>query len=658
MNMPASFSRLCHSPIARIAAVILVALACGTGCVSSPSVHRSEIEAAAQQGDVRKIKSLLKDNPDLVFSKDTSGFTPLHVAASAHHKDVAELLLANGADVHANRDGGKTPLHWAAATHAKDVAELLLANGADVNANGDGGKTPLHWAAMTGDKQMAQLLLANKAEVDAKSKDGWTPLRWAAARGNKDMVQTLLEAGANPNITMTDGKTALDAARLGKHAEVTEILTKAGAKYSNDLASTSSVTNAPTAQVTNALTPQPTTSADVSAAIDAWRLEMAYVKANRPRRVNGFLTGSIVGSSKAQLGTIKVKKTQSNIDSDAFTCTPAHPIGAGEEGWSAFVTDNQALSMSNVQMGQFAYPIVAMVKTSDGRVFTIVPAILKAKIDINAGAGLHSKGYTVETKRPVKAGDEIAVLLVGDNILSVEELEEAKESSEVKPWLIIFPDTFVESSQHGGKATTTNDTTIQEAVRSLDAPLLKAARAGDTAAVQLLLQKGANVNAAGTNSASSLFLASEGDHADVVKLLLAAGANVNAITNLGATALVAASQNGHADVVKLLLAATANVDTARNDSATALMMASQYGHAEVVKLLLAAHGNVNQISTSGVMPLMLASGKGHAYVVKLLLAAGANVNAATNNGATALSLASEERHAEVVQLLKAAGAVK
>ena len=41
------------------------------------------------------LKVLVKHDPDLVFSKDDRGETPLHLAAEWSHKDVAEFLLAN-----------------------------------------------------------------------------------------------------------------------------------------------------------------------------------------------------------------------------------------------------------------------------------------------------------------------------------------------------------------------------------------------------------------------------------------------------------------------------------------------------------------------------------------------------------------------------------
>jgi hypothetical protein len=69
--------------------------------------------------------------------------TPLHEAASWGHKEVAELLIDNGADVNVKNGFGQTPLHKAARWGRKEVAELLIAKSADVNAKDMVGKTPL-----------------------------------------------------------------------------------------------------------------------------------------------------------------------------------------------------------------------------------------------------------------------------------------------------------------------------------------------------------------------------------------------------------------------------------------------------------------------------------------------------------------------------------
>ena len=163
----------------------------------STTASCGEIHDAAKTGDVETIRVLLKANPELVNNRDNPvGWTPLHVAAQAGHKEVAELLLANRADVNAKDNRGMTPLHWAAQAGHKEVAELLLANKADVNAKTKVGWTPLHWAAERGHKEVAKLLLASKAVVDLKDYIGMTPLRLALDQGHIDIADFLRAHGA------------------------------------------------------------------------------------------------------------------------------------------------------------------------------------------------------------------------------------------------------------------------------------------------------------------------------------------------------------------------------------------------------------------------------------------------------------------------------
>jgi ankyrin repeat protein len=51
-----------------------------------------------------------------------------------------------------------TPLHGVAFTGQNEIAELLIANGADVNAKDKEGKTPLDWAIFNKQTEIADLL--------------------------------------------------------------------------------------------------------------------------------------------------------------------------------------------------------------------------------------------------------------------------------------------------------------------------------------------------------------------------------------------------------------------------------------------------------------------------------------------------------------------
>ena len=177
--------------------------------------------------------------------------------------------------------------------------------------------------------------------------------------------------------------------------------------------------------------------------------------------------------------------------------------------------------------------------------------------------------------------------------------------------------------------------------------------------MQLLLAKGADVNAKNNAGSTALMAASEKGHKEVVELLLAKGADVNAKANAGWTALMYASQNGDKEVVELLLAKGADVNAKNNHGGTAWMVASSHGHKEIAELIRVKGANVNalmqdEINAKG--DLINAAGEGDLSSVKALLDDKADVNAKNNHGGTALMAASSHGHKEIVELLLAKGA--
>ena len=60
--------------------------------------------------------------------------TPLHRAARDGHRDVSELLIAEGADVNAKIEDGRTPLDRAEETNNKETAYLLRKHGGKTGA--------------------------------------------------------------------------------------------------------------------------------------------------------------------------------------------------------------------------------------------------------------------------------------------------------------------------------------------------------------------------------------------------------------------------------------------------------------------------------------------------------------------------------------------
>ena len=86
----------------------------------------------------------------------------------------------------------------------------------------------------------------------------------------------------------------------------------------------------------------------------------------------------------------------------------------------------------------------------------------------------------------------------------------------------------------------------QAAPGSLDDQLISAARNGDMAAVQQLIQQGVNIEAKDSAGNTALIYAAGWGRTDVVKLLLEKGANIEARdARRGWTALINAAWAGH-----------------------------------------------------------------------------------------------------------------
>ena len=101
------------------------------------------IHDAAKTGDLAGVQAELDKGVDANTKGGDAGVPPLLWAALMGHVEVAELLIANGADVDGTDKYGNTPLHYAAHHGRKETTNLLITKGADLNVKRDDGKAPL-----------------------------------------------------------------------------------------------------------------------------------------------------------------------------------------------------------------------------------------------------------------------------------------------------------------------------------------------------------------------------------------------------------------------------------------------------------------------------------------------------------------------------------
>jgi ankyrin repeat domain-containing protein 50 len=182
-------------------------------------------------------------------------------------------------------------------------------------------------------------------------------------------------------------------------------------------------------------------------------------------------------------------------------------------------------------------------------------------------------------------------------------------------------------------------------------PLIVSAEMGDNTTVQLLLEKGADIDAKADSGWKALHLAARNGYEAVVRVLLEHKADVDARIGHGWTALYLAARNGHEAVVRVLLEYKTDVDAGVVDEWTALHGAAGNGHEAVVRILLKHNADIDAKAGDRWTALHEAARNGYEAVVRVLLEHKADVDARVSDGWTALYLAARNGHEAVVRVL-------
>nr|NQU90521.1 ankyrin repeat domain-containing protein [Bacteroidota bacterium] len=153
------------------------------------------IQQVILEGDLQELKSMVKQNPDLLGFTNDNENSCIHFAARAGKIDMVEYLIEKGANINAVNIASETPLHFATAFGHKDVMETLIRNGAFVNIPNRDGNTPLHYAVNFSTLEIVQYLLDNGTDVNFQDILDFTALDYAQAAKKEDMVKLIAARG-------------------------------------------------------------------------------------------------------------------------------------------------------------------------------------------------------------------------------------------------------------------------------------------------------------------------------------------------------------------------------------------------------------------------------------------------------------------------------
>jgi uncharacterized protein len=142
------------------------------GDVDSRARDQATPLIAAALGDQLAIAELLLSKGADVMARNTGGFTALHAAAFSGSLPIAKLLLDKGAVLEdsANKSG-VTPMIVAGEENHVELAEFLIAQGADVNHPEGHGYMPITRAFWKGNTDIIRLFKRHGATCQAKILD-------------------------------------------------------------------------------------------------------------------------------------------------------------------------------------------------------------------------------------------------------------------------------------------------------------------------------------------------------------------------------------------------------------------------------------------------------------------------------------------------------
>lgn len=509
---------------------------------------------AAAQDDTARVAALLKKRA----SADAAlgdGTTSLHWAAYNDNLPLVRLLLAAGASIDPRtRLRAQTPLHMAAENGDEALIEALLKAGAAVNAVNDSGTTPLMIAATSGSTAAVSVLLEHGADINAREKAyGQTALFFAADRNRADVIRLLLSKGADPKVKTAITKLA--RVSVGVNGEVLNDKKDPSASEKKDASSTGSK---PAEDVKANGEKKAATAPD-----DKTKDAYGFTAADRKKRVYG--TQQIGGMTALLIAARDGQK-------DAVAAL----LDAGADIDQTSDTDHAtalilALINGHYDLAHFLLERGANTKltNSDG----VGP--LFALIDVQ---------WAPHTwyPQPVTTNEHVAYIDLAGELL--QHGADPNAAIAKRLWFRSFA----------------NDETWFDVEGST--PFLRAALAGDLAAMQLLVEHGANPNIA-TKSDDTPLMAAAGigwaaywtsnastSRLDAVKYCLSHGADVRAKDVKGYTALHGAAFRGDNEMVRYLIASGADIQAKTKDGDTVADVANglfehAIPHADTVALL-------------------------------------------------------------------------
>jgi ankyrin repeat protein len=187
-------------------------------------------------------------------------------------------------------------------------------------------------------------------------------------------------------------------------------------------------------------------------------------------------------------------------------------------------------------------------------------------------------------------------------------------------------------------------------------PLHFACASESTDVVELLISKGAEVDAMNDSHYTPLHFAAAYDRPEIIKLLLGHGAQIEARSLEAETPLHMAAYSGAVKAARLLIDRSADLHAREARQRTALLLAArESGDVALAKLLIARGAEIDAVDESQDGALELAAWRGYSDFVNLLLKKSINIPTAEDKRLSLLNHATKRRLDKLLRALMDAG---
>ena len=604
---------------------------------ASITIDKDTLDAALYSGfddlALQELKTLENPWSESIRKEFLGGDYPLMLkAARAGNAEIVRLFLNHGEDIFVQDKRGSELLHSAAEGNLPGIIQLCLDNGMDIDTPDTWEKTALNRAMSFGNREAMLYLMEKGAEYDPDTVSrhcmyyglfdvtrkiyadhpdvnyDYTRAFWnSLLTGNKEIIEYFRDkARPEAYIAMEfQGQNILHPAAFGGYMPVIRELMETG--NFDPLARTGKV-------------PSPAYKAAVSS--------------HNPEAVRYFLN----------LGWDPNEAPQ-NIPAISSIIIGQEPLNHEDLEIIRILMDAGASIADLAEKSSIGMDTPLSCAISFGR-----PRVLRMFLETEAGRKAISPGKTLNDLIRAEYRNfhgeylDLCRLMLGNgadldtDYMGIRTLANIAEKQDYTLFSLLTEYTVRPGIAEGAKAAMIHAAymgRLRFIQRLIDVgvssninfnhttPLGDAVRAGQTEAVRLLLENGAEPNLRSTDNKLPMELVPDG-YEEITKLLIQHGATDPSDQPFGAEDLINTVKAGDLNTTRVLIIMGADPDAAGAEKEFPIEIASAEGNLEMVKTLLGGGASLNQTDSGRVNPLEKALENRHYNLYRYLLDQGAN----------------------------------